>query len=139
MRIERGEFEIDDDPERIDFDVVVASLQATYWGEGLSPETIVASFRNADAFGLYRNSGAQIGCARVVTDRVRFAWLSDVVVDADYRGHGLGTWFTETILAHPNYRDVQRWVLATRDAHHIYAKFGFAPADATRFMVMSRA
>lgn len=138
MRVEKDGFEIDDDPARLDLGAVVRALKTTYWAEHLDDERIHASFRNAHPFGLYGPDGAQIGCARVVTDRVRFAWLSDLYVDETARGRGLGRWFAETILAHPDFARIDRWLLATRDAHALYQKFGFAPADPERFMVLSR-
>jgi GNAT superfamily N-acetyltransferase len=76
------------------------------------------------------------GFARLVTDASRFAWLSDVFVVPDHRGKALGQWLVETIVTCPDYRDVGLWCLATRDAHGLYAKFGFdAFDDPKRFMV----
>ena len=71
-----------------------------------------------------------IGCARAVTDFARFAYLSDVYVDPGHRRHGLGRWLVETMLAHPDVPGV-RWVLHTGDAHGLYARLGFEPADGT--------
>lgn len=138
MLAEKGDFEIDDDLDRLDFDFVVRSLQNSYWAENLDADRIVASFRQALPFGLYRRDGAQIGFARVVTDFVRFAWLSDLFIDGAARGSGLGVWFAETILAHPDLKTVERWLLATRDAHTLYAKLGFVPASPDRYMVLAR-
>lgn len=88
-------------------------------------QTIAAS----RCFGLYDDEH-QIGFARVVTDYAAFAWLCDVFIDEAYRGRELGTWLLETVLADPHLLSVRRWVLATRDAHGLYEKFGFEPLRA---------
>jgi GNAT superfamily N-acetyltransferase len=54
------------------------------------------------------------------------------VVDA-HRGAGLGVWLVKTVLAHPDLTTV-RFVLGTADAHGLYERFGFEPADPDRMM-----
>ena len=84
--------------------------------------------RNSRCFGLYdASNGRQIGLTRVVTDYATFAWVCDVIVDEECRGNGLGVWMMETVLADPQLRGVRRWTLATRNAHRLYARFGFIP------------
>jgi GNAT superfamily N-acetyltransferase len=73
----------------------------------------------------------------VLTDRARVAWLSDVFVVDEYRGHGLGKWLVETIMADPRLSPVGRWLLATRDAHDLYRRFGWEDAPADRYMVFT--
>jgi GNAT superfamily N-acetyltransferase len=70
----------------------------------------------------------------VVTDRATFAWLCDVFVLPGDRGHGLGKWLMECIKSHPDLQGLRRWMLATRDAHGLYAQFGFTPVEPERFM-----
>jgi GNAT superfamily N-acetyltransferase len=84
-------------------------------------------------FGLYPPAATQAGFARVVTDRARFAWLADVFVLEAHRGAGLGVWLVETVLSHPDLTAV-RFVLGTADAHGLYERFGFEPADPGRIM-----
>jgi GNAT superfamily N-acetyltransferase len=82
------------------------------------------------AFGLYhapRGRWEQAGYARVITDRTTFAYLADVFVLEAHRGCGLGVWLVETISAHAELHGLRRFVLATRDAHELYARFGFTP------------
>jgi GNAT superfamily N-acetyltransferase len=69
----------------------------------------------------------QIGFARVITDFATFAWIADAFVTPQHRGKGLSKWLMETILNHPELQGFRRWVLATKDAQDLYAKFGFAP------------
>src|SRR5687768_17649160 len=62
---------------------------------------------------LFRSyAGQMIGCARAITDFTRFAYLSDVYVEPEHRGHGLGRWLVQTMLEHPDVPRV-RWVLHT--------------------------
>jgi GNAT superfamily N-acetyltransferase len=75
-----------------------------------------------------------VGCARAVTDFTRFAYLADVFILPEHRGHGLGRWLVQTMIEHPSVGNV-RWVLHTLDAHGLYRQFGFELADE---MVMQR-
>ena len=83
------------------------------------------SLRNSLGFGVYKGD-EQVGFARVVTDLATFAYVADVFVVDAYRGRGLSKWLMECILDHPDLQDVRRWHLVTRDAHGLYAQFGFA-------------
>jgi GNAT superfamily N-acetyltransferase len=78
-------------------------------------------------FGLFSEQGDQVGFARMITDCATFAYLADVYVLEEHRGKGLGKWIVETILAHPSLQGLRRILLATRDAHQLYAQFGFEP------------
>jgi N-acetylglutamate synthase-like GNAT family acetyltransferase len=73
--------------------------------------------------------GIQVGFARVVTDRATFAWLADVWVEEAHRGRGIGHALMEAVVAHPDVQTLRRFLLATRDAHSLYAQYGFTPID----------
>jgi GNAT superfamily N-acetyltransferase len=74
----------------------------------------------------------------VVTDGVTFAYVADVFVLADFRGAGLATWLVSTALTHPSLQGLRRVLLATKDAHEVYARCGFLPlARPERFMEIS--
>jgi GNAT superfamily N-acetyltransferase len=122
----RGEFEISDVPERLDIGVIHGFLATSYWATGIPRATVERALANSLNFGLYK-SGAQIGLARFVTDRATFAYLADVFVLPPHRGQGLATWLVGTALTHPALAGLRRVLLATRDAHALYARFGFAP------------
>lgn len=133
-RWQRGEFFISTDQGLLDFAAVEGFLGRSYWAAGRRPEVIRRSIKNSLAFGLYRGA-RQIGFARVVTDYATFAWLADVFVDEEFRGHGLGVWLVETIISHEELQGLRRWILATRDAHELYAKLGFERLEGSeRFM-----
>lgn len=137
MREARGEYELDTDPARLVPAVVHAYLTESYWSPGVTPDVVERAMAYSLCFGLYRGD-EQVGFARVVTDRASFAWLADVFVLPEHRGRGLGEWLVRAAAGHADLAGVRRFVLATRDAHGLYARFGFEPfdeAEARRWMV----
>ncbi len=129
-------YTLTDAPGRLDLDLIHGFLTASYWARGISRETVARSIRHSMAFGVYHDaSDTQIGFARVVSDRATFGYLSDVFVLDPHRRRGLARWLVLGILAHPELQGIRRFLLATRDAHAIYASVGFAPLAAPeRFM-----
>ncbi|HEX8143433.1 MAG TPA: GNAT family N-acetyltransferase [Pyrinomonadaceae bacterium] len=121
----RGEYSISTDKARLDLQAIHDYLSNTsYWAKGRSAETIERSIENSLAFGIYRGREL-VGFARVITDYATFAWLADVFVLDEARGKGLGKWLVEVILSHPELQGLRRWLLATKDAHELYRRFGF--------------
>src|SRR5215469_2963238 len=138
MEIRRGKFVISTDPARLDVQAVHAYLTRSYWAEGIPIQTVAKAIRASLCFGMF-DSNRQIGFARVITDQATFAYLCDVYVLPDYRGQGSGKWLIEAVSTHPDLQGLRRFVLVTRDAHGLYAKFGFTPLkDATRYMEIAR-
>ena len=131
----RDNYTISDDRTRLDIEVIHNFLSTvSYWAMGRSIEKVQRSIDNSLAFGLYRDE-KQIGFARVVTDYATFVWLADVFVLDEFRGRGLAKWLVEVIVSHPQLQGFRRWVLATKDAHELYRRYGFAPLeDAGRWM-----
>ena len=128
MRFEHGDYCIDTDPDRLDLDVISGFLATSYWAAGVPRENIERACAHSLCFGLYRGA-AQVGFARVVTDRARFAWLADVFVLDSERGRGLGKWLIECVTQHPEIERVDSWLLGTRDAHGLYEPYGFERID----------
>ena len=120
-------YEISTDPARLDLDVIHGYLREAYWSPGVPRDVVERSIARSLCFGLYAPDGAQAGFARVVTDGATFAWIADVFVLDPHRGRGLGVWLMETVLAHPDLQGLRRIVLATKDAHELYERFGFVP------------
>ena len=122
---QRGEYEISTDPSRLDLDLIHHFLStSTYWAPGRSREIVERSIANSFSFGIYKGA-RQVGFARVITDFATFGYLADVFVLPEFRGQGLSIWLMEVIHAHPSLQGFRRWVLATKDAHELYRKFGF--------------
>jgi GNAT superfamily N-acetyltransferase len=124
-------YELDDDPARIDRDVVHRFIsEASYWGfrreRSVMDGLIDRASRNV---GLYAPDGALVGYSRTVD--AADAWLvylADVFVLAEHRGRGLGSDLIRFTVEEGPYAD-RRWVLHTADAHGLYEKFGFGPGE----------
>ncbi len=132
------EFVISTDPDRLDIDAIHAYLSHSYWAAGIPKDVVERSIRGSLCFGLFAGK-AQIGFARVVTDRATFGYLADVYVLEAYRGQGLAKWLMSVIMAHPDLQGLRRFALVTRDAHGLYEQYGFQPlASARRHMEIVR-
>ena len=132
---QRGEYTISTDRSRLDIELIHDFISNdSYWGRGRAREVVERSIENSLPFGLY-HAEQQVGFARIVTDYATFAWVADVFIVPEHRGHGLAKWLMEVILAHPQLQGFRRWVLSTRDAHGLYTQFGFSPlTNADRWM-----
>jgi len=135
----RDGFTVSTDPVRLDLDVIHRYLTTSYWAAGIPRDLVERSMENSLCFGVYDPEGHQAGFARVVTDLATFGYVADVFVLDAYRGRGLSKWLMECILDHPDLRDMRRWHLVTRDAHGLYARFGFAEPAAGKHMERVRA
>ncbi|WP_089154931.1 GNAT family N-acetyltransferase [Micromonospora sp. NBS 11-29] len=133
-------YQLSTDPARLDLPRVHTWLATdAYWALGRDRETVERAFAGSIGFGVYRpGDGRQVAVARVVTDRATFAWLCDVYVDRAERGRGLGTWLAGGVRDALAELGVRRIVLATLDAHGVYAKIGFQPLAAERYMELDQ-
>src|SRR6185369_1130562 len=119
-------FEVSTDPSRIDIALVHEFLSSSYWAKGRPREVVQRSIEHSLCFGVYEN-GKQIAFARLVTDRAVFAYLADVFVVPEHRGRGVARVLLDAIFEHPEVKGLRLIRLGTRDAHGLYAKYGFAP------------
>jgi len=128
-------YEISTDVTRLDRALIHRFLHDdSYWATGVPREVVDRAIDNSLCFGLYRD-GAQVGFARVVSDRAAIAYLADVFVLEEHRGRGLGKRLIETVMAHPDLQGLRRFFLGTADAHALYEQFGFRPlAEPGRMM-----
>ena len=122
----KDDFTIVTDPSKLDVAAIHRYLTRAYWSEGVPRHIVEKAIANSLCFGLFHAS-YQIGFARVVTDRATYAYLCDVYVLEEFRNKGLGVWLMECVTSHPDLQGLRRFSLATRDAHGLYEKFGFAP------------
>ena len=122
---QNGEFMISTDRNRLQIDAIHLFLsEESYWAQTRTKEQTMTAIKNSLPFGVYRGEN-QIGFARVVSDFATFAYLGDVYITEEFRGLGLSKWLMETIINYPDLQNLRRWILATRDAHALYEKFGF--------------
>jgi GNAT superfamily N-acetyltransferase len=117
---------LSDDIDRLDLDQVQAWLGQSYWAAERDRATIERSVAGSRVYGVYA-SERQVAFARAVTDGATFCWIADVYVEASQRGRGIGRWLVASILEQLGALGVQRFVLATRDAHGVFEQLGFEP------------
>ncbi|GAB3409000.1 GNAT family N-acetyltransferase [Flindersiella endophytica] len=133
MQIEHGDYELDDDPGRVDRDAVWAFLSTeAYWGKWRTRDVLDRqldkAWRVTAAYD--KQSGKLVGFARAISDGEAFAYLADVFVDQTARGHGIGKELVRLMVDLGPGHDF-RWTLHTWDAHGLYKQFGFIPPDDT--------
>lgn len=123
-----SDYRLSEDPVELDMERVTRWIGTdAYWAKGRTREVIERSFAHSVPAGLYAPDGRQAAVARIVSDRATFVWLCDVYVDRDHRGRGLGTMLANWAVEWAGRQGIKRVVLATVDAHGVYAKAGFAP------------
>jgi GNAT superfamily N-acetyltransferase len=139
LELPGGVYEVDDDPARLDLDVIHGFLRTSYWSPGVPRDVLERAIGNSLSVGLYAPDGRQVGFARAVTDRATFAWVADVFVLESERGLGLGRFVVSSLLAHPDLAGLRRLMLATADAHELYRSYGFEDLDEpSRYLAVSR-
>jgi GNAT superfamily N-acetyltransferase len=128
LELQRDNFIISTDLSRIDVDAMAVMLARSYWANDRSRKQLECALEHSLVFGLY-DASHQIGLARIISDFAIFAYLCDVFIHEDYRGRGLGKWLMETVHNHPDLQGLRRWLLATRDAHGLYSRYGWVPLN----------
>ena len=111
-----NDYTISTDLHKMDVEAIYTYLARSYWAEGRTKATVEKSLRHSLNFGVFAG-----------TDYATFAYLADVYILEEHRGKGLSKWLMQTIMEHPDLQGLRRWSLATRDAHGLYAQFGFTP------------
>jgi GNAT superfamily N-acetyltransferase len=125
-----GDYELDTAIERVQFARVHGWLTESYWSPGISFERVVHAAEGSSLVVSAYRGNEQVGYLRVVSDRTTFAWVCDVIVDEAHRGKGLARAMLNFALEHPDHQGLRRWILATKDAHGVYAACGFEPLKA---------
>ncbi len=111
--------------ENMDFTKVTEMLSQVYWSIGISEAEVKKGALNSALVAGAFIDGSQVGFARVISDKTRFAYLTDVVIDDAYRKQGIGSLIVESILKHDELQDIYQWLLVTKDAHGVYENLGF--------------
>jgi ribosomal protein S18 acetylase RimI-like enzyme len=125
------DYAVSTDKGKLNIQIIHQCLsERSYWAKGRSFETVRRSFENSLCFGVYAKNNVMAGFARVVTDKAVFAYVMDVFILEEYRGRGLGKRLMESVMNHPELRNIKKWQLATNDAHALYEKYGFGKLEA---------
>lgn len=127
MHYENKNYQISDDRDEVQLDVVESLLRASYWASERSLETMKISIENSVCFSLFY-SGIQVGFARVVTDFASVAYIADLIIHPEHRSKGVGKWMFGVIVNDPRWSSKFQF-LATDDAHGLYEKFGFSGSN----------
>jgi GNAT superfamily N-acetyltransferase len=123
-----GGHELDDARGRVDVDAAHAFLTHSYWADGRTRETVARLVAGAArVVGLYRGD-QMVGFCRIESDETTYALLLDVFVLPEHRGNGLGVELVREAVDRGPHAGLP-WFLGTRDAHGLYARFGFAAPD----------
>lgn len=123
----RNGYTLSTDPARLDIGTILRFLaEESYWAQGLTLPRLERAIAGSLPLGIYAPDGALAGFARVVTDWTVFAYLRDVFVLPAHRGKGLASWLAEAVREHPELSGVTTWMLATADAHAVYARAGYS-------------
>ncbi len=127
------------DPARVDVDLVHRWLsEESYWAAGREHAVVARSIAGSRPYSIWHDD-TQVAFARAVTDGATFAWICDVFVSTAHRGRGLGQWLVDSLIEDLSAAGLQRFLLATRDAHEVYRRSGFEPlAGPERYMEIDR-
>src|ERR1700756_3859860 len=124
--MQSNDYSISTDKSRLDVKLIHNFLTNSYWAEGVPVEVVRRSIENALCFGVFHGD-QQVGLARVISDFATYAYIGDVFILEAHRGKGLSKRLMQAIMEHPQLQNLRRWSLVTRDAHGLYAQFGFTP------------
>ena len=129
LTAEKDGFLLTTDKTKLDITSIHQYLSTeAYWCKNVSIEIVKRSIEGSMCFGIFHGQ-QQVGFARVITDTATFGYLADVFIINDYKGRGLAKWLMQCIMGHPELQGFRSWMLATRDAHGLYSRFGFKPLE----------
>ena len=118
-------YRIVDGSENMKLEDIVRLLRMSYWAANRPDEIIEKAVHNSSCYGVYADGTDRlVGFARVISDYATSWYLCDVIIDPEYRGHGMGKALVSHIVSVPEY-STARGLLVTRDAHDLYRKYGF--------------
>ncbi|PMG28344.1 GNAT family N-acetyltransferase [Shewanella sp. 10N.286.52.C2] len=120
---------ISTDQNKLDISVIHGFISQSYWAKGMPITVLAKAIEHSLCFGVFTDQDQQVGFARLITDRATFAYLADVFITDQHRGIGLSKLLIEKVISHPDIQGLRRMMLATRDAHGLYAQYGFLPID----------
>ncbi|MBP8034677.1 MAG: GNAT family N-acetyltransferase [Bacteroidia bacterium] len=127
-----GDFLYSTDKSKLNLDYIHHFLsKESYWAKNIPMDIVKTSIEGSLCFGVYENN-KQVGFARVITDYATFGYLADVFIDENYRGKGLSKELMKFIMEQELTKKLRRFMLATLDAHSLYAQFGFESQEGNK-------
>lgn len=128
----KDNFRISSEKKHVDVGTLHEMLSRSHWAKGRGRDDIEKSIENSTCFSLLKDD-QQIGFARVLTDRMAYAIILDMIIKEDFRGQGLGKWLMQCVCDHPEIKPL-RQVLWTSNADRFYRKVNFKKMSALTFM-----
>ncbi|EOD77738.1 Histone acetyltransferase HPA2 [Grimontia indica] len=122
-------FRVSNQLEHMNIDLIHQVISESYWAKGIPKATLEKALAHSLCFGVFDENDTQVAFARMITDRATFAYLGDVFVVEERQGEGIARVLMDSIVAHPDLQGLRRTMLATRDAHGLYEKYGFTPIE----------
>ena len=120
------DYQIKSGTHLMDYARVTEMLTTAFWCKGIKIDEVKqGALNSALVVGAFLRSGGQIGFARVISDKTRFAYILDVIVDEAHHRRGVGQSMMKYILSHPALKDVYQWFLVSSTARGVYRKVGF--------------
>jgi N-acetylglutamate synthase-like GNAT family acetyltransferase len=135
MNWHKNSFTISSEKKRVDIDALHAMLRQSYWARDRTREEVEQTVSNSICFSIYKDED-QIGFARVLTDKVVYAVILDMIIRENFRGQGLGKWLMTCMFEHPEIAPLRK-ILWTTDADNFYRKLGFRKMSKLKFMARS--
>ncbi|PIW61785.1 GNAT family N-acetyltransferase [Shewanella sp. CG12_big_fil_rev_8_21_14_0_65_47_15] len=132
------EYRVSTEQSEMDFEVIHDFISNSYWAQGMPPELLRKALSNNLCFGVFDENNQQLAFTRMITDKATFGYLADVFVLESHRGLGLSKLMMTSIMEHPDLQGLRRIMLATRDAHGLYAQFGFNAVDTPETLMQIR-
>ena len=131
----KGQFEITTDPSKIDIDRLHQFLaKESYWSQNIPRSLLEKAILHSLNFSVLEfDTQKFVGFARIITDFATFAYLADVFIDKEYRGHDLGKWLIQIIMEYKEIQGLRNWFLYTKDAQGLYSKYGWKPLENPEF------
>ncbi|NGN99396.1 GNAT family N-acetyltransferase [Grimontia sp. S25] len=120
-------FRVSNQLEHMNIDLIHQVISESYWAKDIPKATLEKALAHSLCFGVFDENDTQVAFARMITDRATFAYLGDVFVVGERQGEGIARVLMDSIVAHPDLQGLRRTMLATRDAHGLYEKYGFTP------------
>lgn len=117
------QYRISRDRDKLDVKSIKSLLEQSYWAQNRSEGTIAKSIQNSLCYGVYLEDHL-VGFGRVLTDYSTVFWICDIIIDSRHRGKGLGKMLMDSIMSTKELEGLLG-ILATRDAHSLYEKYGF--------------
>jgi ribosomal protein S18 acetylase RimI-like enzyme len=138
VQYQKDGFTISTDKSWLDMTTIHTYLsEEAYWSKGIPRQVVEAGISSSLCFGVYQGE-QQVGFARVISDYASFAYLCDVFILEPYRAQGLGKWLMSCVMSHPDLQGLRNFLLFTRDAHGLYAQFGFTPVSTPERIMVKR-